>query len=82
MPPTPVENHNAGAADRYPNRHSYAMSGFSARGTPGNKLRRAVLYSAKKTSSEPAATGGIFGQNPNVHSVPQAGVVGDHLDAE
>ena len=64
--PIPVENHNAGAADRYPNRHSYAMSGFSARGTPGNKLRRAVLYSAKKTSSEPAATGGIFGQNPNV----------------
>jgi hypothetical protein len=61
--PIPVENHNAGAADKYPNRHSYAMSSFSARGTPGNKLRRAVLYSAKKTTSE-GAQPGIFGPSP------------------
>jgi len=63
MPTTPVENHQSGP-DRYPNVQSYAMSGFSGRGmSGGNKLRRAVLYSAKKTTSEPAATG-IFGPSP------------------
>jgi|KBSMisStandDraft_5_1062788.scaffolds.fasta_scaffold46406_2 hypothetical protein len=46
-----IETYYAGG-DRYPNAHSYAMSGFSGRGLPGgNKLRRAVLYSVKKTAT-------------------------------
>jgi len=63
--PTETENHGGGVERYYPNSQSYAMSGASGRGQPGNnKLQRAVLYSAKKTTSEEEGGGGIFGPSP------------------